>query len=375
MDISENKIYDLIYGDKPILELKEEAMQRKYSTYGTTVTFSPKVFIPLTTLCRDHCTYCTFVKSPTDGGVYLTVEEVLSIAEAGESAYCTEALFTLGDKPEDKWKEAKNFLSNNNCNSTSEYLTSLMEIVNRKTTLFPHANPGLMSKEDIIEYKKHSVSGGLMIETFSTRLLNKGHPHYMCKTKSPNLRVQTIEYANTIKYPMTTGLLIGIGQDQREIARDLWGLYNLVNKYSCIQEVIIQNFVPKMNTLMKNSPEPSTDLFTRVLAVARIILPTNISIQAPPNLINDVSLLLESGINDLGGVSPLTIDLVNPDKLWPQLDHLTNIVSGTGQVLKSRLPVYPSYIDRKWLDDKNYEKVITVIDSDGYTRFDKMVKV
>ena len=121
MDISENKIYDLIYGDKPILELKEEAMQRKYSTYGTTVTFSPKVFIPLTTLCRDHCTYCTFVKSPTDGGVYLTVEEVLSIAEAGESAYCTEALFTLGDKPEDKWKEAKNFLSNNNCNSTSEY--------------------------------------------------------------------------------------------------------------------------------------------------------------------------------------------------------------------------------------------------------------
>ena len=372
MNIDKNKIKQLIYGSISTKELKEIAFGKKNEIFKNIITFSPKVFIPLTTLCRDHCSYCTFVKSPSEGGLYLTESEVLSIANAGESKHCTEALFTLGDKPELKWKEAKNFLALNGCVSTNEYLINMMESVVSNTLLFPHANPGLMTEQEIKSYKEHSASGGVMIETFSKRLMDKGMPHYKCTTKSPHLRIKTIRAADSIKYPITTGLLIGIGQNEDEIVDDLFNLASLTRDYKCIQEVIIQNFVSKKNTVMAKAPEPEFDFFIRIIAVSRIILPNHVSLQAPPNLSKDIGMLLNSGINDLGGISPVTIDLVNPDRLWPELKNLTRVVATTNQVLMSRLPVYPNFISKEWMSPNMYERSQNVIDEHGYTNFTTM---
>ena len=375
MSIDKNKIKELIYGRIPTEDLKEIAFQKKNELFNNIITFSPKVFIPLTTLCRDHCSYCTFVKSPSDGGLYLTEPEVLSIAQAGESKYCTEALFTLGDKPELKWDEAKDFLSMQGCVSTDEYLLNMMKSVVNNTSLFPHANPGLMTKVEMNSYKEHSVSGGIMIETFSKRLMNKGMPHFKCTTKSPHLRIDTISAANSIKYPITTGLLIGIGQNENEIVDDLFNLANLTRRYACIQEVIIQNFVSKVNTIMSKAPEPKFDFFIRVIAVSRIILPNHVSLQAPPNLSEDIAKLLNSGINDLGGISPVTIDLVNPDRLWPELKSLRRLVQTSNQVLMSRLPIYPNFISKEWMSLNMYERSQNVIDEHGYTNFTTMKSI
>jgi len=375
MNIDKNKIKQFIYGSIPTKELKEISFERKKEIFNNIITFSPKVFIPLTTLCRDHCSYCTFVKSPSDGGLYLTESEVLSLARAGESKNCTEALFTLGDKPEIKWKEAENFLTLNGCVSTYEYLLNMMDSVASNTSLFPHANPGLMTEQEMKSYKEKSVSGGVMIETFSNRLMNKGMPHYKCTTKSPHLRIKTISAANDIKYPITTGLLVGIGQNEDEIVDDIFNLANLTRDYKCIQEVIIQNFVPKKNTIMANAPEPEFDLFTRIIAVSRIMLPNHVSLQAPPNLSKDIGMLLNAGINDLGGISPVTIDLVNPDRLWPELKNLSSVVETSGQVLTSRLPVYPNFINKEWMSPSMYEKSQNVIDEHGYTNFTTMESI
>lgn len=375
MNINKKQIKDLVYGDIPTQELKSIAFEKKKQLFADNLSFSPKVFIPLTTLCQDHCSYCTFVKTPGEGGLYLTESEVLAIAKAGELSSCSEALFTLGDKPELKWKEAQEFLSLNHCISTDEYLLNMMKSIINETTLFPHANPGLMTKKEIINFKQYSISGGVMIETFSNRLMERGNPHYKCTTKSPDLRVKTIKAANEIKYPMTTGLLIGIGQNEDEVVNDLWSIANLTREFECVQEVIIQNFVPKVNTLMANFPEPALDFFCRVIATSRIILPDQISLQVPPNLTQDLSLLLDSGINDLGGISPLTIDLVNPDKLWPDLNSLSAKVQESNQKLRSRLPIYPDFINEDWLNPEMHERVKNVIDENGYTKFTTMESI
>ena len=375
MNVNKKQIKELVYGDIPTQELKSIAFEKKKQLFGDNLSFSPKVFIPLTTLCQDHCSYCTFVKTPGEGGLYLTESEVLAIAKAGELSSCTEALFTLGDKPELKWKEAQEFLSLNHCISTDEYLLNMMKSIVNETTLFPHANPGLMTKKEIINFKKYSISGGVMIETFSNRLMERGNPHYKCTTKSPDLRVKTIKAANEIKYPMTTGLLIGIGQNEDEVVDDLWSIANLTREFECVQEVIIQNFVPKVNTLMANFPEPALDFFCRVVATSRIILPDQTSLQVPPNLTQDLSLLLDSGINDLGGISPLTIDLVNPDKLWPDLNSLSVKVQESNQKLRSRLPIYPDFINEDWLNPEMHERVKNAIDENGYTKFTTMESI
>ena len=375
MNVNKKQIKELVYGDIPTQELKSIAFEKKKQLFGDNLSFSPKVFIPLTTLCQDHCSYCTFVKTPGEGGLYLTESEVLAIAKAGELSSCSEALFTLGDKPELKWKEAQEFLSLNHCISTDEYLLNMMKSIINETTLFPHANPGLMTKKEIINFKQYSISGGVMIETFSNRLMERGNPHYKCTTKSPDLRVKTIKAANEIKYPMTTGLLIGIGQNEDEVVDDLWSIANLTREFECVQEVIIQNFVPKVNTLMANFPEPALDFFCRVIATSRIILPDQISLQVPPNLTQDLSLLLDSGINDLGGISPLTIDLVNPDKLWPDLNSLSVKVQESNQKLRSRLPIYPDFINEDWLNPEMHERVKNVIDENGYTKFTTMESI
>ena len=362
------QIDTLLFGEKPTSELSSEAFDVKLSSFGKNITYSPKVFIPLTTLCQDSCAYCTFVKTPKDGGTFLNYEEVDAIASVGESAGCYEALFTLGDKPEVKWDFALEQLKSFGFSSTHEYLTDNMKKIHQKYKIFPHANPGLMTEDEIINYKQYSPSGGLMLESFSPKLLEKGRAHYGAKTKNIKYRIETLNNAEKVKYPMTTGLLIGITESKEELINDIVELIQLCKKNTAIQEIILQNFRAKKNTLMRNNAEIINDLFLRIIATVRLLLPSQISLQVPPNLLPDVEMYLTSGINDLGGISPKTIDWVNPDHLWPDLNNLEKITSSSGQSLKKRLPVYPSFINNEWLSPPVFEKVSNVIDNNGYPK-------
>ena len=252
--------------------------------------------------------------------------------------------------------------------STHDYLINSMQKVNETFKLFPHANPGLMSFEEIKELKKYSPSGGLMIETFSKNIYDKGQAHYKTQTKFIDLRIETLENALQAMYPVTTGLLLGLTSTKDEVIDDITNLILLIQNNMAIQEVILQNFRAKKNTIMKNNSEITNDLFLRIIATTRIYSPSHISIQVPPNLSPDINLFLKSGINDLGGISPLTIDWVNPDHLWPNINKLKNDTLLTGQVLKKRLPIYPEFIKKEWLNDEIFEKVNNIIDTDGYPK-------
>ena len=366
-ELSKN-IADHLFGDITTNELTENAYSIKKQEFGTNISFSPKVFIPLTTLCQDSCGYCTFVKSPNQGGTYLNFEEVDAIGKVGDENNCYEALFTLGDKPEKKWEEARNQLKNFGFISTHDYLLENMKRINDKYRLFPHANPGLMTKKEIKDFKNHSPSGGLMLETFSKNVMKRGKPHFNAKTKIIEDRLETINNAEEAKYPITTGLLLGITETKDELIQDIENLILFTRKNKSIQEIILQNFRAKRNTNMKNNPEIINDLFLRIIATVRILLPIHISLQVPPNLIPSIDKFLLSGINDLGGISPKTIDWVNPDHLWPDLNKLQNQIQNSGQFLKPRLPVYPSFINKEWLSEKMFEKVSNVINEDGYPK-------
>ena len=366
-ELSKN-IADHLFGDITTNELTENAYSIKKQEFGTNITFSPKVFIPLTTLCQDSCGYCTFVKSPNQGGTYLNFEEVDAIGKVGDENNCYEALFTLGDKPEKKWEEARIQLKNFGFISTHDYLLENMKRINDKYRLFPHANPGLMTKKEIKDFKNHSPSGGLMLETFSKNVMKRGKPHFNAKTKIIEDRLETINNAEEAKYPITTGLLLGITETKEELIQDIENLILFTRKNKSIQEIILQNFRAKRNTNMKNNPEIINDLFLRIIATVRILLPIHISLQVPPNLIPSIDKFLLSGINDLGGISPKTIDWVNPDHLWPDLNKLQNQIQNSGQFLKPRLPVYPSFINKEWLSEKMFEKVSNVINEDGYPK-------
>ena len=366
-ELSKN-IANHLFGDITTNELTENAYSIKKQEFGTNISFSPKVFIPLTTLCQDSCGYCTFVKSPNQGGTYLNFEEVDAIGKVGDENNCYEALFTLGDKPEKKWEEARIQLKNFGFISTHDYLLENMKRINDKYRLFPHANPGLMTKKEIKDFKNHSPSGGLMLETFSKNVMKRGKPHFNAKTKIIEDRLETINNAEEAKYPITTGLLLGITETKEELIQDIENLILFTRKNKSIQEIILQNFRAKRNTNMKNNPEIINDLFLRVIATVRIFLPIHISLQVPPNLIPSIDKFLLSGINDLGGISPKTIDWVNPDHLWPDLNKLQNQIQNSGQFLKPRLPVYPSFINKEWLSEKMFEKVSNVINEDGYPK-------
>lgn len=366
-ELSKN-IADHLFGDITTNELTENAYSIKKQEFGTNISFSPKVFIPLTTLCQDSCGYCTFVKSPNQGGTYLNFQEVDAIGKVGDENNCYEALFTLGDKPEKKWEEARIQLKNFGFISTHDYLLENMKRINDKYRLFPHANPGLMTKKEIKDFKNHSPSGGLMLETFSKNVMKRGKPHFNAKTKIIEDRLETINNAEEAKYPITTGLLLGITETKEELIQDIENLILFTRKNKSIQEIILQNFRAKRNTNMKNNPEIINDLFLRIIATVRILLPIHISLQVPPNLIPSIDKFLLSGINDLGGISPKTIDWVNPDHLWPDLNKLQNQIQNSGQFLKPRLPVYPSFINKEWLSEKMFEKVSNVINEDGYPK-------
>jgi FO synthase len=332
---------------------------------GRTVTYSRKVFIPLTTLCVDRCSYCTFAKPHGAGGVYLEPEQVLAVARAGAAAGCTEALFTLGDRPEERWPQAAAFLESHGVASTMEYVAAMSALVRVETGLFPHANPGLLDDEAMILLRPTNVSMGMMLENVSPRLTEPGMPHHRTVTKHPELRVATIEAAGRRRVPFTTGLLIGIGETPAEIVDSLFELRRLAAATGAIQEVIIQNFRAKADTPMRRSAEPVPRWFARVVALARWVMGAGASIQVPPNLTEGFEIYLGAGVNDWGGVSPLTIDWVNPEAPWPHLGILEERTRLAGFELRPRLPVYPEYIDPEWIDPDLLPQVRAAADHDG----------
>ena len=352
-------------GDEDDQPLFAHARAMRDQGRGRTVTYSRKVFIPLTTLCRDRCTYCTFAKPPGAGGMYLEPDEVLAIARAGHEAGCTEALFTLGDRPEERWTQAAGFLAAKGLGSTIEYVADMSALVRRETALFPHANPGLMDDADLRLLRPTNPSMGMMLENISPRLMEPGMPHHDTHSKDPTRRVATIEAAGRVKVPFTTGILVGIGETTREIVDSLFALRDLAAATGAIQEVIIQNFRAKADTPMRHSAEPVPRWFARVVALARWVMGAEANIQVPPNLTEEFEIYLDAGINDWGGVSPLTIDWVNPEAPWPHLDTLRARTEGAGFDLRPRLPVYPGYIDEDWIDESLYHDVVAASDRDG----------
>jgi FO synthase len=319
---------------------------------GPLVTYSPKVFIPLTTLCRDVCGYCTFARPPRRGErAYMTEDEVLAIARAGAAAGCREALFTLGDKPELRYKVAREELRGLGCETTIEYLERCARLVLEETGLLPHLNPGVMSRAELELLRPVSASMGIMLETTAERLSEKGGPHWASPDKLPARRLETVRLAGELAIPFTSGILIGIGETRPERIDALLALKALGEEHGHVQEVIVQNFRAKPGTRMVSHPEPSLGEHLWTIAVARILLGPDWHVQAPPNLaFDDFPRLLDAGIDDWGGVSPVTIDHVNPEAPWPEIDRLAEATRSRGLELAPRLPVYPEYVDERWLD-------------------------
>jgi FO synthase len=331
--------------DEDLAELLAAAGAAKERFRPKEITYSRKVFIPLTNLCRDYCGYCTFRRDPGEAGAHtMTPDEVLAVARNGEKLGCTEALFSLGDKPELLFPEMRETLRFLGYKSTLHYLEAMCELVLRETSLLPHPNPGLLSAEWITRLAAVSPSMGLMLETTNEALLAPGAAHDNAPDKLPSKRLRTIEEAGKQNVPFTTGLLIGIGESAEDRIETLLAIRKLHEQYGHIQEVIVQNFRAKPAIPMANSPEPTRGEMLRTVAVARLMLP-NVNIQAPPNLSAPYyDDLLDAGINDWGGISPLTPDFINPEKPWPHLEQLRLRTAAKGFELRQRLPVYPEFI-------------------------------
>ncbi|MEX0675007.1 MAG: 5-amino-6-(D-ribitylamino)uracil--L-tyrosine 4-hydroxyphenyl transferase CofH [Gaiellaceae bacterium] len=353
-------------------ELLAEARSLRGRGRGALVTYSPKVFVPLTTLCRDVCGYCTFARPPRRGErAYLTLDEVLAIARAGADAGCHEALFTLGDKPELRYKVARDELRELGCETTLEYLAVAARAVLEETGLLPHLNPGVMTAADFAELRKVSVSMGIMLETASDRLGAKGMPHWASPDKVPARRLKTIAAAGEARVPFTTGILIGIGETREERLEALLAIRELGERHGHVQEVIVQNFRAKPGTRMAAHPEPTLDDHLWTIAAARVLLGPDWRIQAPPNLAyDDFPRLLDAGIDDWGGVSPVTIDHVNPEAPWPELERLREATEARGLQLAPRLAVYPPYLDSEWIDPAVLPYALRHADATGLARED-----
>jgi 7,8-didemethyl-8-hydroxy-5-deazariboflavin synthase CofG subunit len=339
----------LLAEQSPLSELLAAATEIRATGKGTVITFSKKVFIPLTTLCRDYCSYCTFRKDPGQPGAhFMTPDEVLALAEQGRRAGCKEALFSLGDQPERIFPEAREFLRKQGFARTLDYLAAMSALVLEKTGLLPHANPGVMDRPALVRLKDSNASVGLMLENISPRLMRDGLPHANAPDKVPALRLRTIEEAGKLSIAFTTGILIGIGETMEERIDSLLAIRALHEKYGHIQEVIIQNFRAKSEIPMAAHPEPSLDDMLRTIAIARLILGPHMNIQAPPNLsYNDFPRLLEAGINDWGGISPVTRDFINPEAAWPQISRLQSETESRGFTLRERLALYPEFLPRE----------------------------
>ena len=337
---------------------------------GPLVTYSPKVFVPLTTLCRDVCGYCTFARPPRRGErAFMTEDEVLEIARAGAEAGCTEALFTLGDKPELRYRVARDELAARGCATTIEYLERCARLVLEETGLLPHLNPGVMSSEELQRLRPVSASMGIMLETTAERLGARGGPHWASPDKAPVRRLETMRFAGELRIPFTSGILIGIGETREERLDALVSLRELADEYGHLQEVIVQNFRAKPGTRMAAHREPELDDHLWTIAAARVLLPASVHVQAPPNLaFEDFPRLLDAGIDDWGGVSPVTIDHVNPEAPWPEIARLEEATRSRGLELAPRLPVYPEFVGGAWLDPLVMPAVLRSSDGVGFAR-------
>jgi len=360
--------------EQPLADLMTSAAALRDVGQGECVTYSRKVFIPLTELCRDVCHYCTYAKTPRRvGQTYLSPEQVLKIAEAGAAAGCREALFTLGDKPELRYKTAREALNALGCSTTTEYLKQMADLVLTETGLLPHLNPGVLSRAEYESLREVSPSMGIMLESASERLSQRGGPHFGSPDKLPSVRLASIEAAGEAGVPLTTGILIGIGETRDERIDSLLAIRELHERHGHIQEIIVQNFVPKPGTKMHATVAPPFVEMLWTIAMARHIFGPDMSIQAPPNL-NPSRLtdLIDAGINDWGGVSPVTPDHVNPESPWPQLDHLAAETTKAGKHLTGRLTVYPEYVrdHERWLHPRLIFPVLRLADSEGLARDD-----
>ena len=355
--------------------LLHAAARRRDAVHGSVISYSRKVFIPLTRLCRDVCHYCTFAHPPRKNErAYLSLDEVLAIARAGQAAGCKEALFTLGDQPERRYRSAADELFRLGHRTTLSYLAQAARVVHEQTGLLPHLNPGHLAPADVAALRTASVSQGLMLESVSERLCEPGGPHHGSPDKYPGARLASIRAAGEQRVPFTSGILIGIGETREERIDSLLALRELNDRYGHIQEIIIQNFRPKPGTRMAHWPAPSLEDHLWTIAIARLLFAPSMNIQAPPNLSPGVlSRLIDAGINDWGGVSPVTPDHVNPEAPWPALDALARATKAASKQLVERLAIYPAYARHadKWLDPALRTSLFRRIDADGWPRTDE----
>ncbi|GFN40955.1 MAG: 7,8-didemethyl-8-hydroxy-5-deazariboflavin synthase subunit CofG [Thaumarchaeota archaeon] len=367
--IYQQEAYEIFnVSEKESTELFQTAQILRKHNKGNFVSFSKKVFFNLVNLCKDTCSYCTYKAEPNESKLsMLSKNDVNQLLTLAKKYNCVEALFVTGENPEQKYQEARTWLKTNGFSSTAEYLIHVSELALSKG-LFPHTNAGNLTKEQMRELQKTNPSMGLMLENVSERLTQKGMPHYLAPSKKPKARLQVLQNAGELGLPMTTGLLVGIGETPYEIIESIFAIKNINDKYSNIQEVILQNFHPKPDTLMNNFPSAEENYFKIVVALTRIILP-KMNIQIPPNLSpKSYQSFLSVGINDWGGVSPLTPDYVNPEFSWPEIKKIEENSKKAGFKLRCRFPTYPEFFS--FLNSELREKISTLEDEQGFVRED-----
>lgn len=357
-------LVDLPLDQIPYLLLAASVIRN--NSKGKVLTYSKNVFVPITQLCRNHCGYCTFKIEPGEGALLIAPDEAIEIAKKGSELGCTELLFVTGDKPELTYEVYRDALAELGFKTTAEYLIDISK-EGLKYGIFPHTNLGLSNTEELSAFRQSNPSMGLMLENISDRLLKKGNAHHRCADKVPKLRMQTMKDAGELRIPWTSGILVGIGETWEERIDSLFALRDLNNEYGHIQEIIVQNFVPKEGILMEKFPPPTFIDMLKTVAISRLIFDHDMNIQIPPNLNNkNFPLYVFAGINDLGGVSPLTIDYVNPESPWPQVDRMEKEVQQLGFQLRERLPVYPEFIKEEFIDPYVLQKVNESVDEQGY---------
>ena len=353
----------------PIGELTARAVEIRDAHWGNRITYSRKVFVPLTNMCRDTCGYCTFVKHPDDPAAeIMTPEQVLATAKRGETKGCKELLFSLGEKPEQRYEKAKKALALLGYARMTDYLADMCALVLRETSLLPHVNAGTLAEDELEMLRPVAASMGMMVETTSRRLTRDGGAHFACPDKVPVQRLRTLERAGRAGVPFTTGLLIGIGETWEERLEALQAIQDIHGRYGHIQEVIIQNFQRKPDIAMAAHPEPSLDDMLRTIAAARIILDPEISIQAPPNLSSRHIAYLGAGINDWGGISPVTIDFINPQHEWPEIRQLWESCASAGYALEERLTIYPRFLNDAFVDPMLRDRITAMARADGLAK-------
>jgi 7,8-didemethyl-8-hydroxy-5-deazariboflavin synthase CofG subunit len=365
-EITGEQAYEIFDSTENGIELFAAAATLRNRHSGRTVSFSKKAFFNLVNLCRDTCGYCTYKAEPGEAKLSLmSKKDVIELARLAKKYRCTEALFVTGERPEQKYSEAQAWLRENGFGSTAEYLVHASEIALGEG-LFPHTNAGNLTKSEIRDLKKTNASMGLMLENSSERLSERGMPHHLAPSKNPKARLRVLENAGQIGMPMTTGLLVGIGETPYEIIDSIFEIKKIHQMYGHIQEIILQNFQPKSDTPMHKTPSAEKNYFKTIVALTRVIMP-KMNIQIPPNLSpSSYPEFLQAGINDWGGISPLTIDHVNPEFGWPEIEYVKKNTERAGFELKARFPVYPEFI--KSVEPQIFEKMVQIMDVDGFVR-------